>query len=251
MSKTTVIVVDDHPILRDSIVQLLEEEGGFEIVGEAGDGLEAVQQVDEKHPDVVVMDIEMPGMDGINATRQIKANHPEVSVLALTVHDGEEYITALLEAGATGYLLKTTYGRELIEAIRVASLGEFVLDTQIGSKVFQSFINYSSKRALPEIDKLTEREIELMRLVAHGKTNEEIARPLGISLSAVRNQLSGIFTKLKVSSRTGAIISCLRGGLISLDELTKKNIENRQAEGASLSQDHRVVEQVELGSSAY
>jgi DNA-binding NarL/FixJ family response regulator len=203
-----------------------------------------VRLVDEACPDVVLMDIEMPVLDGINATRQIKANHPDVSVLALTVHDGEEYISALLEAGATGYLLKTTYGRELIEAVRVASLGEFVLDTQIGSKVFHAFISDSSKRALPEIDELTEREIELMRLVAYGKTNEEIARPLGISLSAVRNQLSGIFSKLKVSSRTGAIISCLRAGLISLDELTRKNIEHRQAEGTPLNQDDKAMAQV-------
>jgi DNA-binding NarL/FixJ family response regulator len=244
MSKTTVIVADDHPILRDSIVQLLEKEGGFEVVGEAGDGLEAVRLVDEKCPDVVVMDIEMPGLDGINATRQIKVNHPEVSVLALTVHDGEEYINALLEAGATGYLLKTTYGREFIEAIRIASLGEFVLDTQIGSKVLRAFINDSSKKDLPEIGQLTEREIELMRLVARGKTNEEIARPLGISLSSVRNQLSSIFTKLKVSSRTGAIISCLRGGLISLDELTRKNSEHCQTEGTSLNRNDKAMAQV-------
>jgi NarL family two-component system response regulator LiaR len=244
MSKTTVIVADDHPILRDSIIQLLEKEGGFDVVGEAGDGLEAVRLVNEKCPNVVVMDIEMPGLDGINATRQIKASHPEVSVLALTVHDGEEYITALLEAGATGYLLKTTYGQELIEAIRAANLGEFVLDTQIGSKVFRAFINSSNKRVLPEIDKLTEKEIELMKLVADGKTNEEIARPLGISLSSVRNQLSGIFAKLKVSSRTEAIISCLRGGLISFDELTRKNIEPYRAEGTPLNQDDKAMVQV-------
>jgi DNA-binding NarL/FixJ family response regulator len=206
-----------------------------------------VRLVDENCPDVVVMDIEMPGVDGINATRQIKASHPEVSVLALTVHDGEEYITALLEAGATGYLLKTTYGRELIEAIRAASLGEFVLDTRIGSRVFRAFINDSSKRALPEIDnKLTAREIELMRLAACGKTNEEIARLLVISVSSVRNQLSNIFTKLNVSSRTGAIMSCLRWGIISIDELTPKNVEPCQVETRSLQPDVKAMAQVGL-----
>ncbi len=219
MTKTKVIVADDHPLLRDSIVQLLEKEADFEVVGQAGDGQEAVALVEAKDPDVVVMDVEMPVMDGVDATRQIKASHPEVSVLALTVHDGEEYIAALLDAGAMGYLLKTTYGRELIEAIRAAHLGEFVLDTQIGTRVFKAFINRSSKRS--ELNSaLTARELELLKLVARGKTNEEIAKPMGVSVSAVRNQLSDIFSKLKVGSRTGAIIACLRGGLISMDDLS-------------------------------
>lgn len=223
MDKTTVIVADDHPLLRDGIVQLLERETDFEVVGQASDGEEAVRLVEEKRPDVVVMDIEMPKVDGIDATRQIKASHPETSVLGLTVHDGEEYVAALLDAGAAGYLLKTTFGKELVEAIRAAHLGEFVLDTQIGSRVFRAFKNRSSRGAAPDMkDRLTPREMEVMRLVARGKTNEEIAKPLGLSLGVVRNQLSAIFSKLNVDSRTGAVITCLRGGLLSLDEISEE-----------------------------
>jgi DNA-binding NarL/FixJ family response regulator len=223
MNKTTVIVADDHPLLRDGIVNLLEKEDDFEVVGQASNGEEVVKIVDEKCPDLVIMDIEMPGMDGIDATRQIKASHPEVCVVALTVHDGEEYIAAILDAGATGFLLKTTYGRELVEAIRAAHLGEFILDTEIGDRVFRAFTNRSGSQVPPDIkDKLTPRELEVIKLVARGKTNEEIAAPLGISLGAVRNQLSCIFSKLNVGTRTGAIITCLRGGILSLDELSEE-----------------------------
>jgi DNA-binding NarL/FixJ family response regulator len=225
MNKTTVIVVDDHPLLRESLVQLLGKEADFEVVGQAGDGEEAVKLVDEKCPDVVIMDVEMPGVDGIDATRRIKSGHPGVSVLALTVHDGEEYIAAFLEAGAAGYLLKTTYGNELVEAIRAVHLGEFVLDTQIGSRVFGAFIRHSSRQVPYDLkDKLTPREVELMKLVARGKTNEEIATPLELSLGAVRNQLSSIFAKLQVSSRTAAIITCLRGDILSLEELSEEKV---------------------------
>jgi DNA-binding NarL/FixJ family response regulator len=225
MNKTAIIVVDDHPLLRNGIVSLLEKEPDLDVIGQASDGEEAVRIVDEKRPDVVIMDVEMPGMDGIDATKLIKTEHPEVRVLALTVHDSEEYIAAILEAGASGYLLKTTYGKELVEAIRAAYLGEFVLDTEIGSRVFRAFTNRSDRPAPLDIkDTLTPRELEVMRLVARGKTNEEIAVPLGISLGAVRNQLSGIFSKLNVGSRTGAIITCLRGGLLSLDELVEETV---------------------------
>jgi DNA-binding NarL/FixJ family response regulator len=225
MSKTTVIVADDHPLLREGIVTLLEKEDDFEVIGQAGTGEEAVNMVDDRCPDVVIMDIEMPGMDGIDATRQIKTSHPEVNVVALTMHDGEEYIAAILDAGAAGFLLKTTYGKELVEAIRAAHLGEFVLDTEIGNRVFRAFTNRPSRQIPPDIkDKLTPRELEVIKLVARGKTNEEIAGPLGISLGAVRNQLSAIFSKLNVGSRTGAIITCLRGGILSLDELSEEPV---------------------------
>jgi DNA-binding NarL/FixJ family response regulator len=220
-SKINVVVVDDHPLLRFGIVNLLENEADFKVVGQASDGEEAIRVVDETSPDVVVMDIEMPRMDGIDATRQIKARHPEVSVIALTIHDSEEYVAAILEAGAAGYLLKTTYGKELVQAIRAAHLGEFVLDTQIGSRVFRAFTVRSARAPSPEMkDKLTPRELEIMKLVAHGKTNEEIAKPLGISLGAVKNHLYDIFSKLKVGSRTEAIIACLRANILTLDDVS-------------------------------
>lgn len=221
MEKTTVVVADDHPLLRDGIVNLLEKEPDLEVVGQAGDGAEAVRLVNEKSPDVVVMDIEMPRVDGIDATRQIKADHPQVSIIALTIHDGEEYVAALLDAGAAGYLLKTTYGKELVQAIRATRLGEFVLDTQIGSRVFRAFTNRSSRPTAPDMkDKLAARELEVMKLVARGRTNEEIARLLGISLGAVKNHLCDVFAKLNVGSRTEAIIACLSAGILSLEDVS-------------------------------
>ena len=135
MNKTTVLVADDHPLVRDSIAVLLQKQSDFEVVGQAADGEEAVKLVGELSPHVVVMDIEMPKVDGLEATKQIKASHPESSVLALTVHDGEEYVAAMLDAGAAGYLLKSVYGEELVQAIRAVRLGQFVLDPQIGRRV--------------------------------------------------------------------------------------------------------------------
>lgn len=138
MNKTNVLVVDDHPQIRKNIVQLLEKESDFGVVAQAADGEEAVKLASKLSPDVVIMDIEMPKLDGMDATRQIKAIHPEASVLVLTVHDDEEHMTALLCAGATGYLPKTVYGKELVQAIRALHYGEFVLDLQMARRVFQS-----------------------------------------------------------------------------------------------------------------
>jgi NarL family two-component system response regulator LiaR len=222
MDKTTILIADDHPLLRDGIVQLLAKEDDFEVVGQAADGEEAVKLADEKSPDVVLMDIEMPNLDGLDATRQIKTARPEISVLILTVHDDEEYIAAVLDAGAAGYLLKTTYGKELVQAIRAVRLGEFVLDTRIGPKVFRAFTARPSKPMLAgTAEKLSAREIEVAKLVGQGKTNEEIAEVLQISLRTVKACLSDIFSKLGVSSRVEAITTCLHAGVFSLDDIVR------------------------------
>jgi DNA-binding NarL/FixJ family response regulator len=221
MSKTTILIADDHPLLRDGIVQLFEKEADFEVIGQAVDGEEAVRLVNEKSPDVVILDIEMPKLDGLDATRQIKSSRPDTSVLVLTVHDDEEYIAALLEAGASGYLLKTTYGRELVQAIRAVRLGEFVLDTRIGPKVFRAFTVRSNKQtALPTGEKLSAREMEVIRLAAWGKSNNEMAEVLFVSPRTVKGYLSDIFSKLGVNSRTEAITACLREGILSLEDLS-------------------------------
>ncbi len=219
MNKTTILIADDHPLLRDGIVHLLEKEADFEVVAQAADGEEAVRLASEKSPDVVVIDIEMPKVDGLDATRQIKATHPEASVLVLTVHDDEEYIAALLDAGASGYLLKTTYGEELVQAIRAVRLGEFVLDTQIGPKVFRAFTLRSNKPpSLNTREKLSAREMEVLRLAARGMSNSEMAEALYISPRTVKGCLGDIFSKLGVGSRIEAITTCLRAGILSLDD---------------------------------
>ncbi len=220
IDKTTILIADDHPVLRDGITLLLQKEADFEVVGQAANGEEAVRLANEKSPNVVLMDVEMPGIDGLEATRQIKADHPETSVLVLTVHDDEEYIAALLKAGAGGYLLKTTYGKDLIQAIRAVRLGEFVLVTQIGPRVFRAFTLRSNRASpLKPMEKLSEKEIAVAKLVGQGLTNEEIAGKLGLSIRTVKGYLSDIFYKLGVNSRTEAITSCLRTGILSLEDL--------------------------------
>jgi len=221
MDKITVLVADDHPLIRDGLVNLLEKEADFDVVGQAADGEEAVRLACEKCPHVVVMDLEMPKVDGVDATKQIKAAHPEISVIVLTIHDGEEYIAALLEAGAAGYLLKNTYGKELVQAIRTARLGKFVLDEQIGPKVFRAFTVRMNKVFPPNMkEALSAKEMEVMKLVARGKTNEEISGLLFVSTATVKDYLSTTFSKLGVSSRTGAVITCLRAGILSLDDVS-------------------------------
>jgi DNA-binding NarL/FixJ family response regulator len=221
VNKITILIADDHPLLRDGIVQLFMKEADFEVVGQAADGEEAVRLADEKCPDVVIMDIEMPKLDGLDATRQIKTAHPETSVLALTVHDDEEYIAAILDAGAAGYLLKTTYGKELVQAIRAVRLGEFVLDTKIGPKVFRAFARRSNKPVSSNAsEKFSAREMEVLRLAALGKSNSEMAEALFVSPRTVKGYLSDIFSKLGVSSRMEAITACLREGILSLDDLS-------------------------------
>ena len=215
-------MADDHPLLRDGIVQLLQAEADFEVVGQAADGEEAVRLANEKSPHVVLMDIEMPKIDGLEATKQIKATLPETSVLVLTIHDDEEYIAALLDAGAAGYLLKTTYGKELVQAIRAVRLGEFILDTQIGPKVFRAFALRSNKPVPLNVgEKLSAREMEVLRLAARGMSNSKMAEALYISPRTVKGHLSEIFGKLGVGSRMEAITVCLRAGILSLDDLSQ------------------------------
>ncbi len=222
VDKITILIADDHPMLRDGITLLLEKEADFEVVGQAADGEEAVRLAKEKAPRVVLMDIEMPKIDGLEATKQIKAAHPETSILVLTVHDDEEYIAALLEAGATGYLLKTTYGKELVQAIRAAQMGEFVLDTQIGPRIFHAFAVRATKPvSLEGGGKLSAREMDVLKLAAKGMSNNELAEALCISQRTVKGHMSDIFSKLGVNSRTEAITSCLRSGILTLDDLSK------------------------------
>ena len=138
MNKMTVLVADDHPLVRDGIVQLLDNQADLKVVGQAADGEEAVKLASELSPDVLVMDVEMPKVDGLEATKQIKATHPDASVLVLTVHDGEDCVSAFLDAGAAGYLLKNVYGEGLIQAIRAVRLGEIVIDAQVMRKALQN-----------------------------------------------------------------------------------------------------------------
>jgi DNA-binding NarL/FixJ family response regulator len=221
MNKIKVLIADYHPLIRDSISYLLRKHSDFEVVAQAGDGEETIKLVDELSPDIVVLDIEMPKVDGLEATRQIKSRHPEASVLVLTVHDDEEYVEAMLEAGANGYLLKSVYGEELLQAIRAIKLGEFVFDSRIGSRVIRNFTTrYGKNTGEQARGNLSARELEVMKLVARGMTNSEITNSLGISLNTVKRHLMEIFSKLGVGSRAEALSSSLRSGILSMEDLS-------------------------------
>lgn len=220
MDKTKIMIADDHPILWDGVSLLLQKEADFEVIGGAADGEEAIKLVDEKCPDVVLMDIEIPGIDGLEATKRIKAGHPGISIMILTVHDDDEYIAAFLEAGTAGYLLKTGYRKELVEAIRAVRQGVFVLDTQIAPRLFEPFTFHCNKTVvLRHGENLSEQEIDVVKLVGRGSTNGEIAQQLGMTIRAFKAYLSDFFCKLRVSSRTEATTACLPTGILSLDDL--------------------------------
>jgi NarL family two-component system response regulator LiaR len=220
MAKIRVLLADDHVVVRQSLRQLLEHERDINVVGEAGDGDEAVRLTEQLKPEVTVIDIAMPNVNGIEATKKIKEQCPATSVLALTAYDYEQYIFALLEAGAAGYLLKDVSGKELVDAIRAVRRGDCVLHPAIARKVLARFRQSGgepgtqAKKSL-----LTAREREVLKRAAKGMWNKEIAEELFLSLSTVEAHLSSIFNKLGVSSRTEAVVCGLRKGLLSLEDL--------------------------------
>jgi len=212
-----VVLADDHAVVRKGIREFLEEEGDIVVVAEAADGEQAVSLVAEHQPDVVVLDIQMPGFSGIEAGRRIKADHPEVRVLILTAYHDEPYIFALLKAGANGYILKNAGSAQLIQAVRAVHRGEMALDPAVMRKVVQHLSTGRPGGAQGAVEALTDREIEILRLVAKGLTNKAIGEALGISDRTVQGHLANIFGKLNVSSRTEAVTRALKQGWITIE----------------------------------
>ena len=219
-NKTRILLADDHPLLRQSIRSVLEQEGDLVIVGEACDGEEAIRLADELRPDVILMDIAMPKLDGLEATRRIKASHPDIAVLVLTIHSDDQHIIGILEAGAAGYLTKSVFGEEVVQAVRGVVAGEMVLSPAIGQRLIKQAARYPTKAVPLEIgEKLSIRELEIIKLAALGMSNKNIAVELGITLRTVKGHLSEVFSKLNVGSRTEAVIAGLRAGFISIDDI--------------------------------
>ncbi len=220
MGKIRILIADDHAVVREGTRRILEQEPDMEVVGEAGDGEEAVNLVTSLKPDVAIMDISMPKMDGIEATRLIKAACPSISVLALSAYDDDQFVFSLLEAGAAGYLLKSVRGRELLDAIRAVYSGESVLHPSIARKVLNRFVSASGKPEGKEPSgMLSDREMEVLKLAAKGLSNQDIAEKLCLSIRTVQGHLGHIFNKLQVGSRTEAVVRALKEGWVTLDDV--------------------------------
>ncbi|MFB8762543.1 response regulator [Nocardiopsis alba] len=205
-----VLLVDDHPVVREGIRGMLSTEPDLDVVGDAGSGPEAVVRAAELSPDVILMDLRMPGGDGVEATERIRAAHPGVHVLVLTTYDTDTDILRAVEAGATGYLLKDTPRGELAEAVRSAARGETVLSGHLAGKLLTGV----RRRSEPEGPTLSPREVEVLRLAADGHTNAVIGRILHISATTVKTHLMRIYEKLGVGDRTSAVTRALRRGLL-------------------------------------
>jgi NarL family two-component system response regulator LiaR len=217
MEQTTirVLVVDDHAVVRMGIRALLAEIEGIEVIGEARDGQEAVAQADALSPDVILMDLVMPGVDGIEATRQIAADEAGPPILVLTSFAGDDKVFPAIKAGALGYLLKDSEPADLVEAIQQVHRGEPSLTPSIAQKVLKELRHPSAHPPTP--DPLTDREMEVLRLVAKGLTNPEIAQQLVVTEATVRTHVSNILSKLHLANRVQATLYALQEGITSLD----------------------------------
>jgi DNA-binding NarL/FixJ family response regulator len=210
-----VIICDDQAIIRDGLEMLLNLERDIEVVGLARDGAEAVELVTEHQPDLVLMDLKMPGMNGIEATRRIRARYPAVRVLVLTTYDDDEWVFDAIRAGAAGYLLKDTPREEVIKAVRGTVEGRSFVDPEVAGKLMSHVASQQTAPRSLITDKLTDREVDVLRVLARGFTNADIAAELHLSEGTVRNHVSAILAKLDVSDRTQAAVIAIRHGLAS------------------------------------
>ena len=206
-----VVLADDHALVREGTAELLERSAGIRVVGQAADGREALRLVQALRPDVLLLDLAMPGLDGLEVTRRVRATAPSTAVVALTAHDEQAYVLAMLEAGATGYLCKTSRGHEVVQAVRAAAAGETVFSPGVGSGI--------ARRALGErgAPALTPRELDVLRAAARGLGNKQIGAELGMSPRTVQTHLTSVFAKLGVASRTEAVLVALRQGWVRAD----------------------------------
>ena len=223
MTKIRVLLADDQDIIRTGLTIILNHQADIEVVGQAADGLEAVDFAKRLHPDVILMDIKMPHLNGIQATRQIVAALPKTQIIILTTYDTDDWVFDGIRAGAIGYLLKDTSGDNLADAVRGALRGESQIDPTVARKVLREFQQLTTRRAAPPpvredepLERLTDREEEVLKLLAEGLANKEIAQQLSLSEGTVKNHISAILTKLHANDRTQAVLTALKRGLVDL-----------------------------------
>jgi DNA-binding NarL/FixJ family response regulator len=219
-NRIRILIADDHAVVREGTRAMLERETDMEVIGEAANGEEAISMIEQLKPDVAILDISMPRMGGVEVTRRIKPRYPTMGVLILSIYDNDEYVFAVLEAGAAGYLLKDADKRDVIEAVRAVADGESVLHPSIARKVIQRAIVGTAKtgEGTPGLD-MSDREREVLKMAARGLTNKQIADNLCISVRTVQGHINSIFHKLGVGSRTEAIFLSVKKGFISFSDL--------------------------------
>lgn len=215
-SKIRILIADDHTLLRNGICALLEDEPDMVIVGEANDGREAVRLAGQLKPNVVLMDIAMPLLNGLEATRQIKHEHPEINVLVLTMYDNEEYFREMLEAGASGYIIKRAAATELVTAIRAVYTGEAVLSPAITRLLLEDYLNHELGDEKENPNALSSREREVLQLIAEGKTSREIAEILHLSVKTVQSHRTNLMQKLDLHDRGDLIKYAIQKKIIEL-----------------------------------
>ena len=214
MEEIRIIIADDHTVVRDGLTAMLIRQADFTVVGEANNGLEAVERARELKPDIILMDLRMPELDGVEAMRRIRSEAPAVNFIVLTTFDTDEYIFDAIEAGAKGYLLKDASREELFKAIRAVHRGESLIQPGVATRLLDRFAQLS--RQSSPADVLSGRELEVLRLMSRGAGNKVIASDLSISESTVKTHVANIFQKLEVTGRTDAVTKVIREGIIKV-----------------------------------
>jgi DNA-binding NarL/FixJ family response regulator len=207
-----VVLADDHALVREATAELLERAGGIQVLGQAANGHEALRLVEAVHPDVLLLDLAMPGLDGLEVARRARELSPSTRIVALTAHEEQPYVMAMLQAGASGYLSKASRGQEVVQAVRAAAAGETVFSATIAQSVTRSALGQAGPEAA-----LTPRELDVLCAAARGLGNKQIAAELGMSARTVQTHLTSVFSKLGVGSRTEAVLLALRRGWVRAD----------------------------------
>jgi DNA-binding NarL/FixJ family response regulator len=210
-----VVLADDQDLVRAGFRVILGSEEGIEVVGEAGDGLAAVEQVARLRPDVVLMDVQMPGIDGLEATRRILGAHGEVKVVILTTFDREDYLFEALRAGASGFLLKNASPEDLVESVRIVARGDALLSPEVTRRVIARFTEPARPEPVRRPRELTDREFEVLVLLARGASNAEIAAELHLGETTVKTHVSRVLTKLDLRDRTHAVVFAYENGVVA------------------------------------
>lgn len=225
--KIKIALIDDHKLFREGVKRILSFESTFEVVAEGGDGTEVNELVEQYNPDIVLMDINMPGMNGIEATKELLENHPETKVIILSIHDDENYVTHALQTGAQGYLLKEIDTESLLEAIKVVHEGGSYLHPKVTHNLVQEYRRLvEDKEANSGLERieyrkplhlLTRRECQVLQLLSEGQSNRKIAETLVISEKTVKNHVSNILQKMKVNDRTQAVVKAIKNGWVEVN----------------------------------